>query len=272
MSRPAPSPVRRLLIPAFLATLISCSGKQESVEIHFELQFNGQPITCDTAATSVRLTDLRFYVHNLRFIAADQREIPLNLVADGMWQNDQVVLIDLENGEGACLNGSAETNRIARGSYSGGPISGLAFDIGVPAELNHADPLRAVPPLAYTEMHWHWASGYKFMRAGIETDKDSFFLHLGSSRCEGTIGDIQGCASANRAQVRLTDFDPNVNTVVFDLDELVSAVNLRDGVRSECMSGPINEACVAPFEALGIEFESGESMSTAPVFEAGIRE
>jgi len=264
--------VRRLLIPAFLATLISCSGRQENVEVQFDLQFDGQPINCDTETAPVRLTDLRFYVHNLRFVTTDQQEIPLNLVADGLWQNDRVALIDFENGEGACLNGSGVTNRIARGSYSGGPISGLAFDIGVPAEFNHADPLRAAPPLAYTEMHWHWASGYKFMRAGIETDNDSFFLHLGSSRCEGTIGDIQGCVSANRPQVRLTGFDPNVNTVVLDLDELVGAVNLHDGVRSECMSGPANNECREPFVVLGIDFDSGNMVGPASVFRVGKRE
>ena len=241
------------------------------MEVHFDLQFDGQPINCDTETAPVRLTDLRFYVHNLRFVTADQQEIPLNLVADGLWQNDRVALIDFENGEGACLNGSADLNRIARGSHSGGPISGLAFDIGVPAELNHADPLRAAPPLAYTEMHWHWASGYKFMRAGIETDNDSFFLHLGSSRCEGTIGDIQGCASANRPQVRLTDFDPNVNTVVLDLEELVGAVNLHDGVRSECMSGPANDECREPFVMLGIDFDSGITVGPASVFRVGKR-
>ena len=263
--------MRRLLIPAFLATLISCSGRQENVEVHFDLQFDGQPIDCETETAPVRLTDLRFYVHNLRFVTADQQELPLNLVADGLWQNDRVALIDFENGEGACLNGSGVTNRIARGSYSGGPIIGLAFDIGVPAELNHADPLRAAPPLAYTEMHWHWASGYKFMRAGIETDNDSFFLHLGSSRCEGTIGDIQGCASANRPQIRLTDFDPNVNTVVLDLEELVGAVNLHDGIRSECMSGPANDECRVPFVVLGIDFDSGITVGPASVFRVGKR-
>ena len=220
----------------------------------------------------MRLTDLRYYVHKLRIVTPDQQEIPLNLIADGIWQNERVALIDLEDGEGACLNGSAETNRIARGSYSGGPFRGLAFEIGVPAELNHADPLLAVPPLGYTEMHWHWASGYKFMRAGVETDNDSFFLHLGSSRCEGTIGDIRGCAAANRPTVRLTDFDPNLHTVVLNLDQLIDTVNLRDGARSDCMSGPANDACRGPFARLGIEFDSGNSMGAASVFEAGVRE
>lgn len=264
--------MRRLLIPAFLATLISCSGRQENVEVRFDLQFDGQPITCDTETAPVRLTDLRFYVQNLRFVTAEQQELPLNLVADGLWQNDRVALLDFENGEGACLNGSAETNRIVRGSYSGGPISSLEFDIGVPAELNHADPLRAAPPLAYTEMHWHWASGYKFMRAGIETDNDSFFLHLGSSRCEGTIGDIRGCAAANRPTVLLPDFNPNMHTVVLNLEKLIGAVNLWDGVRTDCMSGPTNEACRGPFAELGIEFESGISIDAASVFKVGLRE
>ncbi len=48
-------------------------------------------------------------------------------------------------------------------------MKGLEFKIGVPETLNHIDPLTAVSPLNYTDMHWHWASGYKFFRAGLVT-------------------------------------------------------------------------------------------------------
>ena len=90
-------------------------------------------------------------------------------------------------------------------------------------------------------------------RAGIEQNGDGMFLHLGSSRCEGTIGDIRGCKSANRPEVRLDAFDPDSDQIVFDLGLLFQSMNLNGGERRECMSGPANPDCETPFRQLGID-------------------
>jgi uncharacterized repeat protein (TIGR04052 family) len=248
---------------------VSCAPERQAVEIAFELQFNGQPISCAKPVRGVRLTDFRFYVHELRLLGSEGQEFSVQLAPDGIWQNDKVVLIDLESGEGACVNGSAETNRVIRGSYVGADVEGIAFAVGVPQEMNHADPMQAGAPLNYTEMHWHWASGYKFLRAGVESDADGFFLHLGSSRCEGTIGAIKGCKSANRPVVRLREFKAGTHSVVIDLGELVAGVELEDDERSDCQSGPTDNECRDPFTRLGIDFDSGESTGAAAVFKTG---
>jgi hypothetical protein len=126
--------------------------------------------------------------------------------------------------------------------------------------------MSAAPPLAYTVMHWHWASGYKFLRAGVERGPDGFFLHLGSSRCEGTIGDIRGCASGNRPRVSIPEFETGRDVVAIDLGALFADVDLADGSRTECMSGPANEECRGPFGRLGIDFDSGDTRSPGTVF------
>ncbi|MDZ7643630.1 MAG: MbnP family protein [Woeseiaceae bacterium] len=59
----------------------------------------------------------------------------------------------------------------------------LRLTLGVPADLNHGDPLHAPAPLTQTPMHWHWRSGYKFLRAGVTRGADGYWLHLGSTRC-----------------------------------------------------------------------------------------
>ena len=216
----------RMLLPIIVLCCASCARELSPVEIRFAAALDGTPISCGAVDSRWRLTDLRFYVSNVRLRDAGGEWVPVTLAADDMWQNDQVTLIDLEDGEGACINGSAETNAAVRGFANPVSGTGLSFDIGVPGSLNHADPLIAGAPLSYTVMHWHWASGYKFLRAGVETADDSFFLHLGSSRCTGTIGDIQGCQASNRASVVIADFDPSTDTVIVDIGRLFAGVNL----------------------------------------------
>ncbi|PJN92728.1 metallo-mystery pair system four-Cys motif protein, partial [Amaricoccus sp. HAR-UPW-R2A-40] len=41
---------------------------------------------------------------------------------------------------------------------------GLAFEIGVPFDLNHGDPTLAPAPLDLTAMFWTWRGGYKFLK------------------------------------------------------------------------------------------------------------
>lgn len=116
-------------------------------------------------------------------------------------------------------------------------------------------------------MHWHWKSGYKFLRAGVALpDDDGFWMHLGSSRCSGTVGNILGCESANRPFVDLPDFVPGESVVVVDLQRLINNINRRDYKISECQSGPAELECNAPFSNLGLDFASGETVSAAPIF------
>ena len=254
-----------ILITCFL---ISSCTSVEPVTISFEARLNGLSTDCAAVNHSIQLTDLRFYVHDIKLVSEHDAIMPLVILADGRWQNSEVALIDLENGQGTCVNGSKQMNAAVQGFYSGGQITGLQFKIGVPEELNHKDPLEASTPLGYSDMHWHWASGYKFLRAGVKTANDGFFIHLGSSRCEGTIGNIKSCRSPNRPSVHLRDFKPARDVVTIDLSSLVSDVNLEDGILTDCQSSPADQECERPFASLGLNFITGTSIGTAPSFSA----
>lgn len=143
---------------------------------------------------------------------------------------------------------------------------GLRFTIGVPFRLNHDDPLTAMPPLGDADMHRDRRSGYKFLRAGIATTSDGFWIHVGSARCDGTIEHITGCHFENRITVELPDFVPGESTVRVELAALLDGTDLGDGVSSECSSGPSETACLAPFAALGIDFLTGERSGPQRVF------
>lgn len=249
----------------------ACSGPQQTLEIQFVPRFGGQPISCSGGAAGIAMTDLRFYVHDLRLLSAGG-EIAIKLLEDPLWQSREVALLDFENGAGECVNGTQQTNTVIRGRMPQGEYSGLRFRIGVPETLNHADPLRAQAPLNYSEMHWHWRSGYKFLRAGIKTGNDGFWMHLGSSRCEGTSGNVSGCRAPNRPSVDLPAFLPGVSRVEVDLQQLAREIDLADGTPSDCSSGPAEAGCETAFRALGLDFTTGKAEWAAPMFRASARQ
>ena len=115
-------------------------------------------------------------------------------------------------------------------------------------------------------MHWHWRGGYKFLRAGVATDDDGFWLHLGSTGCEGTIQNITGCRAPNRVEVRLDEFVVGRDSVAIDIEALLAGADLADGIASDCASGPADTSCGAPFEALGLNIANPGAAGAQSVF------
>lgn len=257
-------PARTLaaLIVAWLCT--ACSQWDHPVKIPFVATWQGQTIDCSSPGPA--LTDLRFYVSNLQLIDTDGRSHDVRLATEMAWQNDAVAFIDLENGLGNCLNGTSETFDHVLGVARAGDYRGLRFTVGVPFRLNHANPLMAKPPLDDPDMHWHWRSGYKFLRAGVRTEDDGFWIHAGSAGCEGTVGHITDCRFPNRIDVNLPVFVTGRDAVQIDLATLTVGTDLEDRERSDCSSGPPETSCTAPFSALGIDFTSGDQSETQRVF------
>ncbi len=58
--------------------------------------------------------DYRMYVHDMRLLTADGREVPLELIEDGTWQHRGVALLDFEHGSG-CDSGTEPTNASVHG-------------------------------------------------------------------------------------------------------------------------------------------------------------
>ena len=239
-----------------LLGLTACTPPETPLEIHFEARIGDEPAHCGQSESQLHLTDLRFYVSDPVLIRGDGTGVPVRLATDGRWQQRDLGLIDLEDGEGNCLNGTPDTNDRLVGTVPAGDYARLSFVVGVPFERNHADPLSAEAPLDDSTMHWHWRTGYKFLRAGVGTIDDGFWLHLGSAGCEGTVRNISGCNYPNRMQVTLAGYNPDA-VVVLDLAAFADAANLEDSTVSDCVSGPGDEDCKAAFEILGLDHESG---------------
>ena len=255
----------RLVATLTVAWLISsCSQLDQPIRVPFVATWQGQAIDC--SSPGIALSDLRFYISNVQLIDREGVAHDIRYATEMEWQNDAVAYIDLENGDGACQNGTAETFDHILAVAPAADYEGLRFTVGVPFRINHANPLTAKPPLDDPDMHWHWRSGYKFLRAGVRSDTDGFWIHTGSAGCEGTVGDITGCKFPNRIEVELPGFVPDTHAVAVDLTALLAGTSITDEVRSDCSSGPPETACVAPFAALGIDFKTGEQTGSQSVF------
>jgi uncharacterized repeat protein (TIGR04052 family) len=261
------------------------------VEIRFAARVGDQAAACGVryqgvgkTDAAVRLQDFRVYVSNFRLIRADGGEERLALTPDGLWQGEEVALLDFEDATGNC-NGNRATNDRVRGAAPHGDYVGLAFDIGVPVGLNHQDPTLALPPLNFSALTWPWRYGYKFTTIDLQTEAASgpgqtaapaadthgraqgasgFSIHLGSVDC-GTgsprVAPESPCATPNRASIRLNRFDPLDQVVVFDLKALLADTDVTinaPGTASGCMSGD-DDDCVGLMDRLGLTFREQPS-------------
>jgi uncharacterized repeat protein (TIGR04052 family) len=249
----------------------ACAEPPAQLNIPFAAEFRGVAVECD-AGNDVTLSDLRFYVFDVHLRDSAGKMQQLRLSNDDSWQRDGVALLDLEDGQYNCLNGTAAINDVLRGSIAAADYRGLTFTLGVPFERNHSDPLRAAAPLDDPAMHWHWRGGYKFLRAGLGTATDGFWLHLGSTGCEGTLQNITGCHAPNRVTVALENFVPGRDIVVVDLGELLTDAELADGTASDCSSGPAERHCETAFRALGLDHAGGAGRDEQRLFSSRSRQ
>ncbi len=254
---------RRLIFLGLSLQFAACAEPPLGVKIPFAAVWGEQPISCSD--DDIALTDMRFFVSEVALVDAEGRSHPVTLDEQYQWQQRDLALVDLEDGKGACQNGSRDVYSYLVGSVPPGTYRGLRFEVGVPFERNHANPVTAAAPLDVAAMHWHWRSGYKFMRAGIRSPTDSFWIHLGSAGCQGTTRNITGCTFPNRVSVELPDFVPRQHTIAVDLKTLTGS-SLQDGSPSDCSSGPAESSCMSPFRALGIDFETGEIIGPQRIF------
>ncbi len=176
----------------------------------------------------------------------------MTLAQDGEWQLQNVALLDFDNGTGSCA-GSTETNYQVKGTVPAGTYTGIKFTMGIPFDLNHGDVATAAAPLNSTDMFWVWNYGYKFLRVDLSTtgQPDGFFLHVGSTGCNGATATSPptACTELNEAAVTLTGFSAGSDVVVVDLKPVLATTNVDADAGDEpgCMSSPTDPECATIF-------------------------
>jgi uncharacterized repeat protein (TIGR04052 family) len=250
------------------------------VTIRFAAMVGSRPATCGmiydglgTENSTVSLTDFRFYVSNVRLVNAAGEEVPVELTQDGLWQYQNVALLDFEDGTSMCSDaGNADMNDKVVGTVPEGEYTGMVFDLGVPFELNHLDTTTAPAPLNIPAMWWNWQAGYKFVRIDMQTPASqtpAWFVHLGSTGCQSADGSTpptEPCSNPNMTTVRFAEFSPVHNFVVADAAGLLAGVNLNESAPQPpgCMSGPEDPDCATLFPGFGLDVATGAVSTDNP--------
>ena len=265
----------------------SSTGEEaREITLQFAGRINGVDAACDTVfsglgteSNDAQIRDFRFYVSNIRLVDGDGNEVPLELEQDGMWQFENVALLDFEDATGFCSDtGNADLNSTVVGTVPAGDYDGVLFDVGVPNELNHIDPNTAEPPLNVLSMHWNWLAGRKFVRFDFLVDALPDFgwnTHLGSQGCTNNedpkLNDpnappTQDCTRPQRPAIALDSFDPDTNTIVVDAGTLLADADVSGNIQGApgCMSfypaDPmmVDLDCAAVFPHYGMDWDTGD--------------
>ncbi len=237
-----------------------------AVNLNFAGQVNGEDFSCgqtymNVGTTQAELTpsDFRLYVHDVRLLTEDGTEVPVTLDQDGIWQADDLAMLDFEDKGGPCLNGTPETRSVIAGMAPEGTYTGVRFMLGVPFEANHQDNALAPSPLNLSAMFWNWQGGYKFLRMDSATSgTDDFRIHLGSTGCNGEANNITDCDAPNRPEITLEGFDPLTETIKVDLGSVLAESDIEVNTADTppgCMSAPADPECGPILQRLGINGE-----------------
>jgi uncharacterized repeat protein (TIGR04052 family) len=227
-------------------------------------------------ASTIAVSDFRFYVSNVRLADAEGHESSVTLTQDGLWQNGSVSLLDFENGTGSCSNGTAEVHQSIEGTAPAGHYTTLRFDLGLPFDVNHRDPTSQPSPLNLSQLFWNWNGGYKFFRLDLASTRvpQGWVMHLGSTGClprrsPNTVP--TSCSHENRPTITLTGLDlaRGMPSIAIDLAALLSDSNVDSG--EGCMSAPEDQACGPLFHALGLPLGAETSAPEQRVFRLAAR-
>ncbi|MEO1211393.1 MAG: MbnP family copper-binding protein [Cyanobacteria bacterium J06638_20] len=288
---------------AFAPASLAQTTETQSVRLQFQGMVGDEAFSCEstyaglgTMGSTVAVTDFRLYVSDVQLINEAGDRVPVLLQQDGVWQYENVALLDFEDRSGTCTNGTSETRTEVVGTVPTGTYTGVEFTLGVPFELNHNDATLAPSPLNLTAMWWNWQGGYKFVRIDLENEMmmgdvpqtqqhsphgghgghggehggdhggmaQGFLIHLGSTACQlegDAMRPTTDCGNPNTSVITFEDFDPTSDVIVADLAALVADSNLmmnEPDTALGCMSGPDDDDC------LGILHNFGLSHSDQP--------
>lgn len=211
-----------------------------------------------------RAEGLRMYVSRLRALLDNGTEVTASLSEDGVWQHDNVALLDFgadcDRGDEHPLNTAVDANVLL---YSTRRVTGVCFDVGIPFDRNHQRAEGALPPLDTTALFNSVQNGRTFLRldgtANPEDKPQTFNVQLKSTGCLSEAKNRRpsvACGNPNIAQVCL-DLDPQTQAIAFDIKSLLAGADVSKNKDAElgCYSAKNDSECTTIVPALGISFE-----------------
>ncbi|MFT3776500.1 MAG: metallo-mystery pair system four-Cys motif protein [Minicystis sp.] len=295
------------LLSALLASAFILTGCAEPEPSAFVLRFaataDGKEIGCTDKLTgfgpegkhSIGLSDLRFYVSNIRFSDADGQPVTFTLDRNEFQYTSaagSVALVDLTgNTEGTCgdsavafAEGTARTNTGIKGTTVVEHVASVSFDIGVPQAVMKetiADNTLEGAPTPLNEMYWSWATGYRHFVMNFTVDDGGGhtgdgYVHIGSRNCGPADGlaleDRTSCEFVNTPAVSLPTFDLATDTVRVELPAVLQGLDfispiydmttfevIGEGPGVECHSSPMQPDCPPVFSRFGLNMATGRA-------------
>jgi uncharacterized repeat protein (TIGR04052 family) len=225
--------------------LLSACDRSHEVQLRFKL-----------GAESEALQRVQFYVFDVELLRGNGSRQRMTLNTETPWQTERVALLDLSGP-------NPERRERVVGAVPSDAYTGVRFAIGVPFDLNHANPLTASAPLDRAELFWSWQSGYKFLRMELTDQEHAGAFHLGSTGCSSASAlrpPAQPCSQPNVMRIELRDFDPSRQTIEVRVAELVVA--LKSSNQAACTGDYASDsACVSAFALTGIDPKTGACAS-----------
>jgi uncharacterized repeat protein (TIGR04052 family) len=218
--------------------------------------------------TTISPRDFRLYVHDVKLVREDGERVALALDQDGVWQHQNVAMLDFEDFTGACQDGTPETRATITGMIPNAAYRGVEFTIGIPDALNHAELTTLPAPLNLTGLWWGWRSGHIFLaivtHAEITTPApatNDHYFHLGSLGCAGdpAMGQPANCAKPNRPLIQLAGFDPLTQPIIADFAAVLPMSRLATEVGCHSFT---QEPCAWPFDLVGLNWFTGTQTPT----------
>ena len=262
----------------------SSAAAGQAVTIRFKAKLGSEDLVCgksyaNLGATKLSATpqDFRFFIEELHLLTGGGEKARVQLDDRTPFQTKDVALLDFTDMRGSCSAGGATVNTSITGTVAAGEYSGVELVIGVPESLNHQNIALAKPPLQDVSTYWGWASGYRFIMAGLlvlpgggsdPADADggakpgANVVHIGSVGCSGGNATGFSCSRPNRNRVKLDGFDADEDSIVADLAKVFEKIDL--GAAVDC-HGPDPE-CAPAYAAFGIDLESGAALDAQTVF------
>ena len=221
--------------------LLSACAREQPVQLRFK-----------PSPASDAIQRLQLYVFDVELLRGDGGWQRVILSDESPWQTERVALLDLQGP-------SPERRELVSGTIATESYTGVRFSIGVPFDLNHANPLTAAAPLNRAELFWSWQSGYKFLRAELTDQEHAGAFHLGSTGCSSASAlrpPAQPCSQPNVMRIELRNFDPLQQSIEIRVDALVAALQSSD--RAACTGDYTSDpACAAAFALTGLDATSG---------------
>ena len=188
-----------LLLSVCALAFIACSKNDDNpvannITLHFNNTFKDNTIILGDATSSTatvntsaegqvhHFSELKYVISNIRLVKVDGNEIPYNIN-------------DLDKGATVINHAKPQTLDYVLTNIPVGEYKQIKFGLGVKPELNTLDQVRfpnfyAAAGAYDTEMHWQWATGYRFTKIEgfYDTDHKEMSIHTGST-VEGTKDD-----------------------------------------------------------------------------------